>query len=174
VGGSTGHSCIALAQAYPGLNFIVQDLPEVVEGGPAISASIPDAGVSSRIQYQEHDFFKTNPVVGADFYLLRMILHDWNFENSVKILKAIVPAMKEWSSIVIMDSVLPAPGSVARSTERIVRVRDLTMTQVFNSQERDVEDWEAILHEVDPSLGIKTISQPFGSVLALIEVGFVA
>ncbi|ORY59300.1 putative O-methyltransferase [Pseudomassariella vexata] len=170
VGGSTGHSCIALAQAYPGLNFIVQDLPEVVEGGPKILEGVNDASVSSRIQYQGHNFFETNPVIGADVYLLRMILHDWNFENCVKILGAIVPSMRSKSSIVIMDSVLPAPESVPRSSERIIRVRDLTMIQVFNSQERAVEDWEAILEKVDSTLKISTISQPFGSVLALIKV----
>ncbi|KAK6851733.1 S-adenosyl-L-methionine-dependent methyltransferase [Apiospora arundinis] len=183
VGGSTGHSCIALAQAYPDLQFVVQDLPEVVEGGPKILAGVPDASITSRIQYQAHSFFEPNPVVGADFYLLRLILHDWGAEDCVRILRAIVPAMRSTnrsrsrdsgSTIVIMDSVLPAPGSVPRSVERVVRVRDLTMTQVFNSQERAIEDWEAILEKADPRLEITAVSQPIGSVLALIQVELVA
>ncbi|KAK8848902.1 bikaverin cluster-O-methyltransferase [Apiospora arundinis] len=183
VGGSTGHSCIALTQAYPDLQFVVQDLPEVVEGGPKILAGVPDASITSRIQYQAHSFFEPNPVVGADFYLLRLILHDWGAEDCVRILRAIVPAMRSTnrnrsrdsgSTIVIMDSVLPAPGSVPRSVERVVRVRDLTMTQVFNSQERAIEDWEAILEKADPRLEITAVSKPIGSVLALIQVVLVA
>ncbi|KAK8092053.1 sterigmatocystin 8-O-methyltransferase [Apiospora hydei] len=173
VGGSTGHSCIALAQAYPNLRFIVQDLPEVVEGGPKILADVPNAAsIADRIRYQSHSFFEPNPVVGADFYLLRLILHDWNAEDCVRILRAIVPAMQASpkSNIVIMDCVLPAPGSVPRSVERVVRVRDLTMTQMFNSQERALEDWEAILERVDPRLKIASVSRPIGSVLALIKV----
>ncbi|KAK8015638.1 hypothetical protein PG991_008526 [Apiospora marii] len=176
VGGSTGHSCIALAQAYPSLHFIVQDLPEVVEGGPKILEGIKDAGVARRIQYQSHNFFESNPVIGADFYLLRLVLHNWNADDCVRILRAIVPAMQANpnANVVVMDCVLPAPGSVPRSVERVVRVRDLTMTQMFNSQERALEDWEAIFERADPGLRIASVSQPVGSVLALIKVELMA
>lgn len=150
----------------------MQDLPEVVEGGPRILESVEDASVARRIQYQGHNFFEPNPVVGADFYLLRLILHDWNADDCVRILRAIITAMRTNpdASIVIMECVLPAPGSVPRSVERVARVRDLTMTQMFNSQERALEDWEAILGRVDPGVRIASVSQPVGSVLALIRV----
>ncbi|KAK8058409.1 hypothetical protein PG994_008857 [Apiospora phragmitis] len=169
VGGSTGHSSIALAEAYPNLRFIVQDLPEVIKEVPNILEG-KDTGIASRIQHQAHSFFETQPVVGADVYLLRMILHDWNFENCVKILRALVPSLRANSSIVIMDCVLPEPGSVPRSRERLLRVRDLTMMGTFNSQERTIKDWEAIFQEADPRLQITMISQPFGSVMSLIKV----
>ncbi|KAK7938002.1 hydroxyindole O-methyltransferase [Apiospora aurea] len=148
VGGSTGHSCIALAQAYPKLRFIVQNLPEVVEGGPKILADAPNAAsIADRIRYQAHSFFEPNPAVGADFYLLRLVLHDWNAENCVRILRAIVLAMQANpnSNMVIMDC-------------------------MFNSQERALEDWETILERADPRLKTATVSQPIGSVLALIKV----
>ena len=45
------------------------------------------------------------------------------------------------SRIIIMDTVLPKPGSVPVSVERIARARDMTMLQAFNSKERDLDDW---------------------------------
>ncbi|KAK8057644.1 hydroxyindole O-methyltransferase [Apiospora saccharicola] len=112
VGGSTGHSCIALAQAYTNLRFIVQDLPGVVEGGPQILAGIEDTNVTRRIQYQSHNFFEPNPVVGADFYLLRLILHDWNADDCVRILRAILPPCETTPGLVLClwTASCPPPG----------------------------------------------------------------
>lgn len=77
----------------------------------------------------------------ADVYLLRMILHDWPDDKAAKILRKIVAAMdKTKSRLLIIDIVLPVPASVPVQVERIVRARDLTMMQAFNSKERDLGD----------------------------------
>jgi 6-hydroxytryprostatin B O-methyltransferase len=99
-----------------------------------------------------------------------MILHDWAFEDSVKILRNLIPALTSGSKILIMDTVLPNPGSIPASKERLLRVRDLTMMQVFNSLERGIEDWKQIFAETDPRLVVKTVSHPPGSNLSLIEL----
>jgi 6-hydroxytryprostatin B O-methyltransferase len=66
-----------------------------------------------------------------------MILHDWPDGEAARTLKNILAAMdKAKSWLLIMDTVLPMPRSVPVSEERIVRVRDLTMLQAFNSKER--------------------------------------
>lgn len=170
VGGSTGQGSIALAKMYPDLNFIVQDLPEVVADGDQITAALNDSSVSRRIKFQPHNFFEPQPVIGANIYLLRMILHDWAFDDAVEILTCLIPALKRGSRIVIMDTVLPVPGSIPAARERLLRVRDMTMMQVFNSQERSIEDWEAISGTADSRLKIRSVNQPFGSVMSLIEL----
>ncbi|KAM0545987.1 hypothetical protein ACHAPJ_011099 [Fusarium lateritium] len=139
VGGSTGHGSIALAKEFPQLSFIVEDLPSVVDSAKQQLSSSTNE-LSGRIKFQPHNFFEPQPVVGADGYLFRMILHDWAFEDSVKILKNLVPALTSLSKILIMDTVLPNPGSIPASKERLLRVRDLTMMQAFNSLERGIED----------------------------------
>jgi 6-hydroxytryprostatin B O-methyltransferase len=148
----------------------VQDLPSVVSGAEQQLASFSDGDLPGRIKFQPHSFFESQPVVGADVYLLRMILHDWAFEDSVKILRNLIPALTSGSKILIMDTVLPNPGSIPASKERLLRVRDLTMMQVFNSLERGIEDWKHIFAEVDPRLVVKTVSHPPGSNLSLIEL----
>ncbi|KAI1142787.1 sterigmatocystin 8-O-methyltransferase [Hypoxylon sp. FL0543] len=179
VGGSTGNADIALARSFPDLTFIVQDLPENADAGrKAAEATLPPH-ILSRITFQGHDFTQPQPVAGGAVYLLRMILHDWPDHVAVTILKNLVPALapakgtgkpRAKPKLIIMDTVLPSPGQVPGSVERIVRVRDLTMMQVFNSHERDLDQWRALLAAADEGLRLRRVVTPFGSAMSLLEV----
>lgn len=171
MGGSTGSAAIALATEFSHLTFTVQDLPANAESGRKAAAESLPAEIVSRVTFQAHDFNQAQPVQGADVYLLRMILHDWPDVVATKILQNIVAAMDEKKSrLLIMDTVLPTPGSVPVSVERIVRVRDLTMLQVFNSKERELDDWKHLLSLVDRRLRLVNVIQPFGSTMSVLEV----
>lgn len=172
VGGSTGTAATALAKEFSHINFVVQDLPANADSGRKAAAALP-SDIASRLSFQGHDFTNPQPVKGADVYLLRMILHDWPDNEAAKIIKNLVDAMdksKPNSRLLIMDTVLPKSGSVPVSVERIVRVRDLTMMQAFNSKERDLEDWNGLLAAADPSLELVGVVQPFGSAMSVLEV----
>lgn len=171
VGGSTGHSSVELAKAYPDLDFVVQDLPEVVANGPEAlqSQGLADS-ITNRIRFQEHSFFEAEPLHGADVYLLRMILHDWPESEALSIVSNLIPALKAGSRIIIMDTVLPASGQIPAVQERLLRVRDLTMLQVFNSLERATEDWTSLFKRADPRLKLKSSVQPLGSTMNVLEV----
>lgn len=69
-----------------------------------------------------------------------------------------------------MDTILPAPGEVTPHKEALLRVRDLTMLQVFNASERAMEDWEVVIKASDARFEIVNVKQPFGSAMGLIEV----
>ncbi|KAJ5504021.1 hypothetical protein N7463_006895 [Penicillium fimorum] len=166
VGGSSGNAGTALANAFPELDVTVQDLLENVNEGAATLS--PD--LASRVHFQAHDFFQPQPVIGADIYLLRMILHDWATPDAVRILKQLVVALRPGSRILIMDSVLPRPGSMAPTKERLLRVRDMTMLQVFNSCERDLDDWTHMLSLTDERLQLVDVVQPRGSVMSILIV----
>ncbi|RWA03416.1 hypothetical protein EKO27_g11691 [Xylaria grammica] len=167
VGGSTGNAAITLARVFPELTFIVQDLPANAE------ATLP-ADVLSRIVFQGHDFTQPQPVAGGAVYLLRMILHDWPDNAAVVILRNLVPVLaKGTARLLIMDTVMPTPGQVPCSVERVVRVRDMTMMQVFNSHERDLDQWNALLLAADEGLRLRQVIAPFGSAMSLLEVEMV-
>ncbi|RJE19621.1 o-methyltransferase [Aspergillus sclerotialis] len=169
VGGSTGNSSIALAQVFPNLRFTVQDLPGNVTEGAASLAHY-ESSISSRIEFRNHDFFQPQPVIGADVFLLRMILHDWATPEAMKILRNLLPALRGNSRVLIMDTVLPPPGSLPSTQERMLRARDMTMQQVFNSMERDLQDWEALLAMADERLELVNVVHPSGSVMSILEV----
>ena len=78
--------------------------------------------------------------------------------------------MKPGGKLVIMDTVLPRPGSVPIFTEVAMRAKDLSMMQVHNSKERELEEWVALLKGGDERLRLKNVVQPFGSTMSVLEV----
>ena len=142
----------------------------MVAQGTAHVKAENEAGIANRICFQEHDFFMTQPVEGADVYIVRQILHNWDFENCVKILAQLVPAMRKNSHIAVADLVLPDPGTVPSTLERVLRSRDIGMMQLFNAKERDLAEWNKIIEAADPRLRINAVNQPWGSSLALIDL----
>ena len=140
-----------------------------MSSGKATAAQLP-ADIASRISFQEHNFFKAQPVTGAQVYLLRMILHDWPDADAIMILRELVGAFGSGSRLIIMDTVLPRPGSIPSVQERMLRARDMTMLEAFNSLERDEEDWRRLLATADKGMTLRSIHEPTGSALSLLEV----
>ncbi|KAI0405960.1 sterigmatocystin 8-O-methyltransferase [Xylaria palmicola] len=178
VGGSTGNAAIALARAFPALTCVVQDLPANAEAGRRAAEAALPADVLARVAFQAHDFTRPQPVAGGAVYLLRMILHDWPDDAAAAILRNLVPALAGGGGggaarLLIMDTVMPAPGRAPRAVERVVRVRDMTMLQVFNSHERDLDQWRALLLAADGRLRLRQVIAPFGSAMSLLEVEMV-
>lgn len=106
----------------------------------------------------------------ADVFLLRMIIHDWADADAVRILKELTEVMRKGSRIVIMDMVLPIPGTSSQTLEAALRQKDLMMRQVLNAREREVEDWQALIRSVDERLKIVAIRRPEGSQHSIIEI----
>ncbi|CAF3576369.1 unnamed protein product [Fusarium graminearum] len=176
IGGSAGHASYALAAAYPHLRFEVQDLDTVVNGEKAAkeheeAVSKHVIGTDNRVTFKAHNFFEAQPTKDATVYMLRMIIHDWPDAEAKTILGNLVPALESAkATLLIMDTVLPSPGSIPSVRERVIRTRDLTMRQVFNAKERGVDDWEAILRETDSRLTLKNLRQPEGSNMCLLTI----
>lgn len=75
VGGGQGGFSMQLSRLYPGLVFVVQDSPSMIEQARAFwEKENPDAHAQGRVRLMPHDFFAKNPVEGADVYWLRYIL----------------------------------------------------------------------------------------------------
>jgi len=115
IGGSHGQISIGIAKKYSFIHCIVQDLPEVLE-----HSSIP-AELQTRVKLMEHDFFQEQPVTGAAAYFLRWILHDWPDTFAVKILKALIPALRPGSKVILNELCMPAVGTISVCQERYLR-----------------------------------------------------
>lgn len=150
----------------PTPSFIVQDQLKVVQEG---RAKLP-TGLQGHVAFMEHDFFLEQPVKSADVYLLRWILHDWPDAYAIKILRALVPALKPGARVCICEQVLPEFGSLSPYQARGLRSMDLAMLEFHNAKERDVDDWAHLLREADRRFHILDTKQPPGSRLSVIEV----
>ncbi|KAK7932023.1 hypothetical protein PG985_002735 [Apiospora marii] len=171
VGGGSGSTSLVVAQAFLDLRFVVQDQATPIRNArDRRDGSGDQEGVWKRIELQEHDFFGPQSVTGADVYMLRMIIHDWPDEKAALILGQIARAMGAESRILIMDMVIPDPGSGPVLLEAALREKDLCMRQVFNAKERETSDWHSLIQKVEPLLEIRAIKRPGGSQHSAIEL----
>ena len=116
LGGSHGEMMIAVARKFPTLNFVIQDLPLVLDSRPPLPEDMND-----RIIYMAHDFFKEQPVKNADVYFFRWVFHGWSDKYCLLILRNLIPALKDGARIVINDFCLPEPNTLPMLTERRIR-----------------------------------------------------
>ena len=117
IGGSEGKYSMALAQAFPDLKLIVQDLPEVVK---AVESRPRPADIANRIEFMPHNMFEPQPV-STSVYLFRWIFHDWPDKYVIKILSQLIPAMKNGARVLISEIILPEPNTLPLLKDRKIR-----------------------------------------------------
>ena len=115
VGGAHGSVSAEVVRRIPHVKCIVQDIPPVLA-----SAQAPPDTVG-RLEYMPYDFFSPQVVKGAEIYFFRWIFHDWSDEYAVRILRALIPALKKGARVVAHDNLLPEPGTLSPYQERPLR-----------------------------------------------------
>lgn len=144
IGGSTGHVSIYLSRKFPHLNFLVQDLASTILSTPDLP---PD--VKERVSLVEHDMFTSQPMLGADVYFLRFVMHDWPDFCCIRILQNPIPALKKGAKVVIQLHLLPEPGTLGLLQEMQIRSMDAIMLSLFNSREREEGNWLKLFADAD-------------------------
>lgn len=102
VGGATGLLSIEVAQRHPHLRCISFDLPPVE---PVARKHIAAAGLSGRISTASGDFFK-DPLPKADVITMGMILHDWNLERKMHLIRSAYQALPEGGAFVAIEALI--------------------------------------------------------------------
>lgn len=159
IGGSHGAVSIAMLKRSPSLKCIVQDLPAAIEAGEAKRQDLPE-NIKPRLEYQMHDFFDEQPVKDADVYFFRAVLHDWPDKYGIKILRALVPALKRGARIMLHEAVMPEAGTLPPTLEKIFRARDLNMCYYFNARERTADDWRELFAQADKRFKFQGVKRP--------------
>ena len=102
VGGATGLLCIEAARRHPHLQCVSFDLPAVE---PIARKHIAAAGLSDRIRTAAGDFFK-DPLPKADVITMGMILHDWNLEKKMHLIRAAHDALPSGGGLVAIEALI--------------------------------------------------------------------
>ncbi|KAJ7220899.1 O-methyltransferase-domain-containing protein [Mycena pura] len=106
---------MTIAQKYPKLRVVVQDLEHTVEGAKELwKESFPAHIERNMVEFQALDFFDPQPVKNAAVFMLRLIAHNWNDAVLVKILQNLRDAAQPTTQLVIIEKILSfaaLPGS---------------------------------------------------------------
>src|SRR6266850_5038352 len=102
IGGATGLLCIETAKKNPHLHCVSFDLPPVE---PIAKRHIAAAGLSDRIATASGDFFK-DPLPQADLITMGMILHDWNLEKKMHLIRSAYDALPPGGALVAIEALI--------------------------------------------------------------------
>jgi predicted O-methyltransferase YrrM len=102
VGGATGLLCIEVAKKHPHLRCTSFDLPPV----EAIARKhIAAAGLADRIGTAAGDFFK-DPLPKADVITMGMILHDWNLEKKMHLIRSACNSLPPGGALIAIEALI--------------------------------------------------------------------
>lgn len=134
VGGGHGSVIAAILQKYPGMKGILFDLDHVVRGA---GAQLSAMGVADRCAIQAGDFFTAVPP-GGDTYIMKNIIHDWDDERSLVILKNIAGRLKgtPQGKVVLLEFAL-SPGN----DPQLGKWADIEMLALPGGRERTSDEY---------------------------------
>jgi hypothetical protein len=113
VGGAHGHLLATILRRYRKLRGVLYDQPQVVAGA---SASGLLAGHEHRIEVIGGDFFASVPG-GADAYMMKYIVHDWDDDHCIRLLGLCRAAMVPGGRVLVIENIIEAgnrPGWAKR------------------------------------------------------------
>jgi hypothetical protein len=137
VGGGQGALLAAILARRTDARGVLFDLPHVIA---AAGELIEEKGLTARCELVAGDFFEVVPA-GGDLYLLKRVIHDWDDERSVAILRACRAAMGASARLLVIEHVLP-PGN-ARDWGKLLDLQMLVLSP--SGRERDEAGFRALL-----------------------------
>jgi len=159
VGGSHGHMLAAILRRYKKLRGVLYDQPQVIAGVDQKGfVTAPD--VRDRCEVVGGDFFVSAPA-GADGYIMKYVIHDWDDKKSIRILSNCREAMAPHGRVLVVDHVIP-PGNGAGWAKLI----DILMMIGPGGQERTRKEFEELF--VHSGLRLKRVI-PTACPLSILE-----
>jgi hypothetical protein len=140
VGGGNGALLTAVLRSYPALSGVLVDLPHVIERAiPRLRA----AGVADRCEVVVGDFFEGVPA-GGDAYLLKHILHDWDDERCLTILRNCRAALPPDGRLLVVELI-----TATDDRPDYGKYLDLNMLVLLTGRERTRAEYAALFEAAD-------------------------
>ena len=134
VGGGNGSGLAVMLTRHPHLRGVLFDRPAVIEqAAPALAA------LGDRCELVGGDFFASIPARG-DAYLLSHVIHDWDEERALKILRNCREAMGSGGRLLVVEMVIP-PGGEPHPGKML----DVMMLSLTGGMERTEAEYSELL-----------------------------
>ena len=142
VGGGAGTVVAEVLRHHPEIAGVLVERPGMLA---LAEEYLADQAVADRCELVEGDFFASVPA-GGDVYVLKSVLHDWDDERCVAILRSCRAAMDEAARLVIVELILPeritASGPVLSAA-----LLDLIMLAYAGGRERTEAEFAQLLDQ---------------------------
>jgi orsellinic acid C2-O-methyltransferase len=132
VGGGYGALLVPVLTAVPAAVGTVVDLPRCAAGASRLLA---DAGLADRAGFVAGDLFRDPLPAGADAYVVKSVVHDWDDERALAILRRCRAAMAASSRLLVVEVVVPDRLGTSPEHRRMAAA-DLTMLVATGGRER--------------------------------------
>jgi precorrin-6B methylase 2 len=136
VGGGCGTLMGLILAANPSLKGTLFDQPDVV---PQSKTVLSAYGVLDRCEIVAGDFFEAVPM-GGDTYVLSNIIHDWDNDRALSILRNCRRAIDEQGRLLLVEMVLSS-----QQQPTLAQMTDLNMLILTGGRERTQEDFTSLL-----------------------------
>lgn len=140
VGGGHGALLTVILQAHPRMRGMLFDMKHAMKGARAYLAK---AGLSARSECIAGNFFKAVPP-GADGYVLKSVIHDWNDERSGVILRKCRRVIRPNGKLLLVERIMPERLKSIRRHYAIAQA-DLTMLLGPGGRERTETEFRELL-----------------------------
>ncbi|MFD9701490.1 methyltransferase [Lentzea sp. NPDC059081] len=134
VGGAAGALLISLLHAHPEIQGELLDLPHVVD---SVRLTADQRELAHRFSVTAGDFFVSVPE--ADYYLLKWILHDWDDDRCVKILRNCRASAHAGARLLVVETLVGELG-----TPDPAALLDMNMLALSSGKERDLDEFDAL------------------------------
>jgi len=135
VGGGRGTLIASILRACPKARGVVLDLPHVIELG---RQHIQEQDLGARCDLIAGDFFERVPE-GGDVYILKWVIHDWDDERSIAILKSCHRSMPPTAKLLVIEAVIPVGNQPF-----LHKFMDLNMLVMTGGRERTAAEYRAL------------------------------
>jgi hypothetical protein len=138
LGGGNGTLMAAILATAPALRGVLFDQPA---GMADAAENLRSAGVAGRCEIVAGDFFVAMPE-DADAYLLKSVIHNWDNERAVSILRNCRAAMRDDGTLLVIERLLPS--RIASPTASRVVFSDINMLVNTHGKERTEEEFRSL------------------------------
>ncbi|MCB1103826.1 MAG: hypothetical protein H7A44_09110 [Opitutaceae bacterium] len=162
IGGGDGRLLLDILAELPAARGVVFDLPILqTDAAKAIAAS--PAG--DRCTFAAGDLFQSIPDA-ADLYLLKWVVHDWEDERAVRLLRNVAARLQDGAKLILIERLMPD----ALADMMPLVQPDMNMLCLNGGGERTRAEYAALLHAAGLKLtAIEPIENPYGFVVMIAE-----
>lgn len=139
IGGGAGELLAGVLARHPTARGLLLDLPHALDRAAPV---LDRHGVGHRCELQAGSFFDGIPQ-GADLYLMKSILHDWDDTHGVRLLQRCRQALRADARLLVIERLLPQRLGTQPEDRALAR-SDLNMLVGLSGRERSSAEYQAL------------------------------